>query len=230
MTQSDNVTPHKSSEYDEDIRKTIPFYDHFLEETVDLVRMVKPGAEIWLDTGCGTGTLVTKAYPHFPHTQFVLSDPSENMLNQARQSLSAIPQSRLQFLDPVGTENLPVNDMRQPQVITAIQSHHYLDTNARRTATQTCYDLLARDGIYITFENICPESKQGIDIGLNRWAQYQLSKGKDEEVIKEHRKRFNTAYFPITIAQHLELLKNCGFTTCEMLWYSYLQAGFYAIK
>jgi len=36
--------------------------------------------------------------------------------------------------------------------------------------------------------------------------------------------------FPITIEEHLKLLKECGFTSVNVLWQSYLQAGFWAIK
>jgi tRNA (cmo5U34)-methyltransferase len=42
--------------------------------------------------------------------------------------------------------------------------------------------------------------------------------------------RFDTAYFPITVDEHLQLLKACGFETAELFWYSYMQAGFYGIK
>lgn len=232
MKQLDNTTHVKASDYDKQIRDTIPFYDCFLEEAIDLVRTLKPSAEVWLDTGCGTGTLVIKAFPYFPNTQFILADPSDNMLHQAKLSLNAIPVSHLQFLNPIGTENLLTSDiqMRQPQIITAIQSHHYMDENTRRTATQACYELLAEDGVYITFENVHPKSEKGTTIALDRWARYQQSKGKSQEMINEHRKRFNTAYFPITIEQHLQLLKACGFATCDLFWYSYMQAGFYAVK
>ena len=36
--------------------------------------------------------------------------------------------------------------------------------------------------------------------------------------------------FPITIEQHLEMLKNAGFKSVNILWVSYMQAGFWAIK
>ncbi|MGD0231966.1 MAG: hypothetical protein ABSC19_16690 [Syntrophorhabdales bacterium] len=46
----------------------------------------------------------------------------------------------------------------------------------------------------------------------------------------EHRSRFGKSYFPITIAEHLELLRATGFSTVEIFWLSHMQAGFYAIK
>jgi len=39
---SDNETPHKSSEYDFKVKKTIPFYKCFHLQTIDLVKTIKP--------------------------------------------------------------------------------------------------------------------------------------------------------------------------------------------
>ena len=230
MKEVNNTTPHNASQYDEVIRDTIPFYDYFLSETIDLVRSTKPDVEVWLDTGCGTGALVAKAAPLFPDTLFLLSDPSEDMLIQARCCLDSFPDAQIRFLSAVGTENIPLDIVESPQVITAIQSHHYLSKVMREAATQRCFDLLSPGGIYITFENIHPNSKSGIEIGLARWKRYQISKGRDEETVQEHGKRFNKAYFPIRVHEHLRLLRRCGFDVAELFWFSHLQAGFYAIK
>ena len=230
MKQSDDVTPHDASEYDANIRATVPYYSCFHSETIDLVKNLRPDVETWLDTGCGTGTLVKEALAYFPDTIFVLSDPSEEMLSQARRNLAPMSKSRLQFLHPTATENLPLKDIKQPQVITAIHSHNYSDRERRQTATQRCFDILTEDGIYITFENVHPKSERGLEIGLRRWKRYQLFQGRNEDVVEEHTRRFDTAYFPVSIDDHIHLLNQCGFSVAELFWFSHMQAGFYAIK
>ncbi len=229
MNQSDNTTPHKAKNYDESVRATIPYYDYFHKETIDLVKSIKSEVDVWLDTGCGTGTLVKEALIHFPETVFILADPSKDMLDLAKEKLGTAS-SQVRFLDPIGTESISLADIEQPQVITSIQSHHYYDVNGRRNATQRCYDLLAPDGIYVTFENIRPDSEEGVEIALNRWMSFQVAQGRDEETVRQHKQRFNTSYFPITIDEHIRLLKECGFRVAELFWYSHMQAGFYAIK
>jgi tRNA (cmo5U34)-methyltransferase len=62
------------------------------------------------------------------------------------------------------------------------------------------------------------------------WGRFQLDKGKDVAAVENHKKRFNNEYFPITIIEHLESLKEIGFKTVELFWFTYMQAGFYAIK
>lgn len=230
MKQSDNTTPHKAAEYDSDVKKTVPFYDLFYSETIDLVKSVRPGVDVWLDTGCGTGAFVKQALAHFPGAVFILADPSDNMLNEAKKKLSSIPPSRVQFIDAIGTENIVLDGISQPEVITAIQSHHYLDADMRQAATQRCIELLAPNGIYVTVENVRPYSEEGIEIALERWKKYQLSQGRDEKTVEAHGQRFDKSYFPISVDEHIKLLKKCGFRVAELFWYSHMQAGFYAIK
>lgn len=230
MKQSDNTTPHKASEYDKNIRETIPFYELFHSETIDLVKLLKPKAKVWLDTGCGTGYLVERAFLHFPYTFFLLADPSKNMLIEAKKRLQQIPPNRIKFIDSAPSEDLSDKLNLQPEVISAIMCHHYLTLEQRRNATQTCFKLLAPGGIYITFENVRPCSENGIELCLERWKQFQISQGRSVKIVEEHRKRFNKKYFPITISEHLSLLKECGFGVVDLLWYSQMQAGFYAIK
>lgn len=228
---SDNKTPYPADQYEKNIIKTVPYYEQFYQETIDLVKTSRPDASIWLDTGCGAGSLIARAYPFFPDTEFVLADPSKNMLAQADQNLRlSAPNARITFIPPIGTENIVFPGPRSPEVITAIQSHHYLDQEGRKKATKNCYELLNADGLYITFENIYPRTEAGKDLGLKRWGAYQATMGKDEKSVNEHLARFNRSYFPIRVDEHLALLEKCGFRTVEIFWLSYLQAGFYAIK
>jgi tRNA (cmo5U34)-methyltransferase len=184
---------------------------------------------LWLDTGCGTGSLVERAFDIFRETTFILVDPSPEMINEAKNKLQGKGESgRIRFLDPASTENLTLQ--LKLDIITAIQSHHYLSKTKREKATRTCYGLLKNKGLYITFENVRPCSRKGIDNVKKYWSAYQRIKGKDGEAVKDHMKRFDSEYFPITVDEHLKLLKTCGFRTAELFWYSYMQAGFYCIK
>jgi tRNA (cmo5U34)-methyltransferase len=227
---NDNATPHTAASYDGEIFRTIPFYRQFHAETIDLVRTVVPDATLWLDTGCGTGYLTEQALPLFPAVRFLLADPSPAMLDQARERLSPFPPDRFRFLGAMATEGLLDLVSESPQVITAIQSHHYGAEGARIQATEVCFRLLARGGIYVTFENIRADTPRGTTIGLDRWCRFQRESGRSPDAVEEHRSRFGRNYFPITIPEHLHLLRDTGFATVEIFWLSHMQAGFYAIK
>jgi tRNA (cmo5U34)-methyltransferase len=227
---SDNSTPHKAAEYDAGILRTIPFYRQFHTETMDLVRTLLPEVPVWLDTGCGTGYLAEQALSLFPRTRFLLADPAQAMLDLARERLARFPSGRVRFLGAVGSEGLIGVVPETPQVISAIQSHHYGGEEMRRLATSVCFRLLEPGGVYVTFENIRPDTPRGVEIGLNRWLRFQREAGRPPQAVEEHRSRFDRNFFPITVSRHLELLRTAGFATAEVLWLSHMQAGFYAIK
>jgi tRNA (cmo5U34)-methyltransferase len=228
MTGPDNASAHTAEEYDSQIRRTIPYYDCFHEETISLVKAVATEPATWLDTGCGTGSFIEKAAKVFPKTLFVLADPSPEMLSVARGKIKAHAKN-IKVLEPCGTQELPVRDEKF-DVVSAVQAHHYLSNYERAKATKVCFDLLKAGGVYVTFENIRPASERGTEIGKTRWGYYQRSAGKEAETVEKHLNRFGVEYFPITIDEHLSLLRKAGFSVVELLWYSYMHAGLYAIK
>ncbi len=226
---NDNKTAHTAVEYDEKIRATVPNYEYFHSETIDLVKAINPMPERWLDTGCGTGTFGILASEVFSSTKFVLADPSAGMLEIVRAKVSETDSIRIKLVQPVSTQDI-CGLIDYFDVITAIQAHHYLEGETRRTATENCFRMLKDKGVYITFENIRPFSDTGIKLGLERWKRFQVSKGKGVEEAEKHVDRFGKEYFPITVEEHLKLLKETGFSAVEVFWISYMQAGFYAIK
>lgn len=166
----DNKTQHKSTEYDCEVRRTIPYYEFFHEETINLIKTINPNIKNWLDTGCGTGFLIEKALAVFKNCNFVLADPSSEMLMRAKKRLQNY--KNVEYMDPVKTENINIVKQKEYDVITAIQTHHYLNREDRRRATKNCYKLLKDNGIYVTFENIRPENDEVLNFQLDRWMNF----------------------------------------------------------
>jgi tRNA (cmo5U34)-methyltransferase len=230
MQNNDNSSSHRSEVYDLQITDTIPYYGSFHDETINIVKIILREPKIWLDTGCGTGTLVKKGIKYFNNTNFILTDPSVEMLDLARSKLSKHPQEKINFLEPMETSKISLDDNFKPDVITAIQAHHYMSREDRFKATKTCYNLLNDNGVYITFENIRPATEEGVEIVKKYVENFQISKGRDKETVENNLKRFDVEYFPIKVDEHSLLLEKTGFKVVEMFWMSYMQAGFYCIK
>ena len=222
----DNTTSHPASRYDEEVRRTIPYYDAIHAEVIAFVESLPRPPRAWLDTGCGTGALVACALPRFPRTRFVVADPSPAMLAVARGRLDP---GRVTLLAPCPTLDLPAGP-RPFDLVTAIQCHHYLDREERRRSVEACRDLLAPGGVFITSENIRPLSEPGLVFGLRYWARFQERAGRSPDEVEAHLARFDAEFFPLTIEEHLALYREAGFVGVELLWCSYLQAVFYAVK
>ena len=225
-----NMTPYNPQEYDTNINNTIPYYSAIHQEILNLVKAFSLEAKVWMDTGCGTGNLVEKAAKDFPGTKFLLLDPSKDMLEIAKKKLASFSRERMEFLEASPTQEFSSKLEERPDIITAIQCHHYLNNEERTKAVKVCFDLLETTGVFISFENIRPLTNDGIKIGQKYWRNFLLSRERNEEDVEKYLTRFDVEYFPLTVEEHLELLRSSGFKTVEIFWYSYMQAGFYCIK
>jgi tRNA (cmo5U34)-methyltransferase len=216
--------------YDAHINVTIPYYKTFNVEIINLVKATGHEPQLWLDTGCGTGTLAESALSVFPEVRFMLVDPSPEMMAVAKSKLESKYSPRVSFLEKSATQEIILPGDKKPDVITAVLCHHYLQEKGRAEATRKCYELLKSGSLYITFENVRPLTSLGTEIGKTNWKNFQIAAGKSIAEAENHIQRFGVEYFPITVEQHLALLRGCGFRVVELLRYSYMQAGFYCIK
>ena len=220
----DNSSAYDSSVYDKNIVNTLPYYSEYSKQIIDLVDKAGFKSVKWLDTGCGTGTLASLVYSSREDVEFTLCDPSAQMLEIAGSKLAGKPVS---FINKCSQE---LDFSNEFDVVTAVQCHHYLDMATREVATRKCYEAFKDKGIYITFENIRMSTEESDKIALDRWTDFIRQSFQDEEKVRTHVARRGVEVHPITICEHIELLKKCGFTSVNLLWTSYLQAGFWAIK
>ncbi|WP_195986014.1 methyltransferase domain-containing protein [Clostridium sp. D33t1_170424_F3] len=222
MVNHGSVFP--AAEYDEEIRRTLPYYEEFYRQTADAVQACQTGALSWLDVGCGTGKMAELAFKKIHLKRFVCLDSSSEMIQIARARF-ALPCAEFQ-----------VADMREMDydnefdVVTAIQVNHYLQKEERIKSLQKCWKALKVGGIFISFENFAPNSGFLQRLYLDRWKTYELQQGKDREECERHIARYGKAYFPITLSEQLDAIKSCGFREAELLWLSGMQAGFLGIK
>jgi tRNA (cmo5U34)-methyltransferase len=227
MPAPDNTSSHNSDDYDRQIRNIIPHYDDIHTEILTFIKIQCPCPRTWLDTGCGTGSFIRRAQEIFPDTEFFIADPSEGMLAKARETLDGC---RYSLIGCCGTADLPGITGRRFDVITAIQCHHYLYQEERIRAVRACFSLLDDGGFFVTSENIRPFSEEGIARSLSYWGAFQRRAGRNEGEVRDHLKRFDHEYFPITMTEHLQCCHDAGFSVAEILWLSYLQGVFWCRK
>lgn len=217
-----HTTAFSSREYDRKIKQTLPYYEEFYKQIIDVVRCHFDNQISWLDVGCGTGKMAEWGLEF--SNRFVLLDNSADMLDIARKQINS---EKAEFVLKSANDMEYENEF---DVVTSVQVFHYLSADERRKAICKCYNALKSGGIFITFENFASGTELGTKLYLNRWKQYQISQGKTEKEAQEHISRYGKDYFPITINEHKKLLEECGFKTVELLWCSYMQVGFMGIK
>ena len=221
---NDNCSAFDSAEYDKKIMQTIPYYQDFYREIINLLKVYKTDNLSWMDVGCGTGKMAEAAFAGFDIKRFVFADSSSKMIEIARERFG---ETKSEF-NLCNILDLPyVNEF---DVITSVMVNHYLRKEDKILALKKYYASLNENGIYIGFENFLPFSEEGKQLGLEKWKAFQLHRGKTREECEEHINRFGVSYFPITLSEHLEILKSAGFDAAEVFWVSNLQSGVYGIK
>lgn len=221
---NDNCSAFDSDDYEIKIKQTLPYYEEFYRQVIDVVRASFSNALKWLDVGCGTGKMAAEALKELDIDSFTFCDCSAEMIKAA--------QSRFNFTkaDFIISPLQELNFDSSFDVVTAIQVNHYLKKEERITAVYKCFKALKTGGMFISFENFAPYSRLGEKIYLDRWQAFQLRQGKNKAECEKHRERYNKNYYPITISEHLNIMKNCGFQAVEILWLSCMQVGILGIK
>ena len=221
---NDNASAYNSKSYDGGVVTVLPYYREFHAQIMDLVRATGWKNVNWLDTGCGTGTLAARVLAERGDVRFTLCDPSAEMLAIAEEKLGG---KEARFVQ-VPSQELPFEGAFD--VVTAVQSHHYFQPEERERAVRKCFRALREGGIFVTFENIRMTGEESDALALKRWQMFLEDHGRSPEDVRRQMERRGMAFFPITIGEHLDLLKKCGFRSADVLWASYLQAGLVAVK
>ena len=141
-------TAFRAEEYDEKIRQTLPFYEEFYEQVIDVLDISGKKSVSWLDVGCGTGKMYEMARKRISIQEFVFTDISERMLAVAKERFHT-GENRFRQMSV-----LELEDIEKYDVVTAIQVHHYLSEKDRRIAVERCCRALKTGGLFFTFENI----------------------------------------------------------------------------
>lgn len=221
---SDNKSAFNSNEYDRKIKQTLPYYNEFYEQVIELVKVFHNSAITWLDIGCGTGKMGSIALENIELEKLVFCDSSDEMIRIAKDRFQRF-NTEFSVCD---IQNLEYTD--EFDVITAIQVNHYLQMEERKIALQKCYKALKENGLFISFENFSPFTDVGKIVYLEKWKRYQIEQGKSFGESTKHIERYGKDYFPITLEEHLTLMRNIGFRAVEILWLSNIQVGFWGIK
>lgn len=213
-----------SEKYDEGIVATLPYYEEYFEQIIDIVHTVFHIPIAWLDIGCGTGKMADIAVKNLQIKNMVCCDNSPQMLKIAKKHICS---SKVDFSE-VSIQNLQYDS--DFEVITAILITHYLEYEDRVASIRNCYNVLKKNGLFFTVENFAPTNDMFKTLYMERWKNYQYKNGKSEEECQSHMLRYNTEYFPISIMEQIHVLQKCGFKNVEIFWCSYMQVGILGIK
>ena len=63
-----NIAAFNSTGYDDKIKRTLPYYEEFYRQVIDLIKSYNSQSLSWLDIGCGTGKMADVAFKELNRT------------------------------------------------------------------------------------------------------------------------------------------------------------------
>ncbi|MDE6221363.1 MAG: class I SAM-dependent methyltransferase, partial [Lachnospiraceae bacterium] len=122
---NDNTSAFNALEYDEKIKKTLPYYEDIYKQIIEIVKIQFDKTLTWLDIGCGTGKMAEIALKMIDIEKFVFCDNSVNMIEIAKQRFG---NENAEFIT---SSVLELHSDIPFEVITAIQVFHYFEKEER---------------------------------------------------------------------------------------------------
>lgn len=214
---STDVARHFEKEwqdYDQQIRRTIPFYDDALELLVAIVARTTTTPRRILDLGVGTGNLAGLLLGAFPDAYLTGIDIVPEFLEIAQRRLARF-RDRVELIeaDIAGHEFPAGVDI----VVTAFVLHHTEDATKQRIYERICSSLTS-GGCMVNADFVDSASQTFSRIFDDLRVRYMRESGLSEERIGveyvEHRKLER----PLPMETQLEWLRSLGFTEVECFW------------
>ncbi len=133
-----------AEQYDRNRRRFIPCFDDFYANTTKFIASNINTPKRVIDLGAGTGILTYFWYQQFPHSQFILVDIADEMLNIARERFRTI--DNVSYLIENYKEKIP--DVLFDTVISALSIHH-LEHQDKTSLFTSIYERLPDNGLFI---------------------------------------------------------------------------------
>jgi tRNA (cmo5U34)-methyltransferase len=214
---SDRVASHfekEWTEYDQQIRISIPFYDQALATLVSVIQHSYPKPARILDLGVGTGGLAQLLLAEFPDAHLTGIDLVENFLEiaserlseyHARVSLKHRDLSEFEFSDPYDI------------IVTSFVLHHVAD-QLKQTLYSRIFTSLSSGGCFVNADFVDSGSPFYSKVFDDLRVDFMRKRGwSDEEIRKryiEHRK----LEIPIPMDVQLEWIRGLGYSDVECFW------------
>ncbi|OAN50678.1 SAM-dependent methyltransferase [Paramagnetospirillum marisnigri] len=196
--------------YDAERRSLIPCFDEFYGAAVDLVAEMAPPKPRILDLGAGTGLLSALVAQARPDAEFVLSDLSEAMLEQARRRFAGTTvTASFRVMD-----HLSLADEAAFDVVMSALSIHHLEDPDKRALYAACARALKPGGLFLNADQVAGDTATMEDRYWRHWFDAVKASGLAQDRIEAaiHRQSFDRR---APLAPQLDWLRQAGLAEVE---------------
>ncbi|HEX5329601.1 carboxy-S-adenosyl-L-methionine synthase CmoA [Sulfuricurvum sp.] len=214
--------------FDDMLIRSVPFYKESQSLTKRFALNALEEGGIVYDLGCSTASLlleIERALGHDKEVRLVGIDNSSAMISHARKKIEAYG-SQIELNEG----DILTFPYERAQVIISNYTLQFIRPMVRDTLIRTISDALNEGGVFIFSEKVVSEDPKLNKELIDCYYEFKKVQGYSEYEIVQKREALENVLIPYTMNENIQMAKNSGFKTCEVLFRWANFATFIAIK
>ncbi len=229
VSNKDTVKNHfeqEAHEFDELITNLIPYYRQMVESIVSTLPFEASADIDIIDLGCGTGTVSRAIKDVYPNAKITCLDIAENMLQMARLKLKDAPET-VYLNEDFYNFNF---DKKYDAVVSSLALHHLETTDDKLKFYKEIYAGIKEAGIFVNADNVLASNDVYQQKFMDQWKRFMRWNLSEEDVVNIWIPKYYEEDRPAPLMDNLDMLKEVGFKSVDVVWKYYNFATFMALK
>lgn len=215
-----------ASVFDDMLNRSVPYYKQMQTLTIDFaLKFLEENDKVY-DLGCSTASTLIELSKHCnKKLELVGIDNSQAMLNRAKNKCSA-------FGVDIELINGDIHsiDLYDAKLIISNYTLQFIRPLLREKLVKKIYDALNENGIFIFSEKVISSHKLLNKHCIDEYYEFKKTQGYSEFEIAQKREALENVLIPYTQEENLQMIKDAGFSHCEVIFKWVNFATFIAIK
>ena len=215
--------------FDDMVNRSVPYYGEMQRMIGELAAAhFRENTNIY-DLGCSTGTTMICMNESIPeHIPFIGIDDSPDMLEKCQKKLTQIG-----FKRKVTLETADLNSgvtIENASIVVLCLTLQFVRPIAREKLMKTIFNGLVKEGVVIIIEKILAEESTFNRDFINYYYDYKRRNDYSEMEISQKREALENVLIPYKLSENITLMRDAGFSHCEVFFKWYNFSGFIAIN
>lgn len=200
--------------FDDMLQRSVPFYKESQKITQFFALKALQNGGVAYDLGCSTATtLIGISKKLDSKAKLIGLDNSEAMLEQARKKCEAFNADvLLQYADILGY------DYQEAELFISNYTLQFVRPLLREELIKKIASSLKKEGLFLFSEKVISHhSKLNKDL-IECYYDYKKEQGYSEYEIVQKREALENVLIPYSEEENIRMVKNCGFSHCEVVF------------
>jgi len=215
--------------FDDMVNRSVPFYEEMQRMIGELTIDHYQDNSYVYDLGCSTGTTMIYMNESVPqHMPFIGIDDSQAMLDKCREKLDAAGITREIMLEIADlNENI---SLKHASVVILCLTLQFIRPLNREKLLKQIFDGLLPGGALVIIEKILAEDSAFNRDFIKYYYDMKRRNNYSDIEISQKREALENVLIPYKLSENISLIRNAGFTHCEVFFKWYNFSGFIAKK